>query len=72
MEYKSVDVARDDCPSRSCFWITERFVSRGYHGSTSRKTEPRCGRRDQTGCPEDPPHNTNWYRTRGVWKEKKK
>jgi hypothetical protein len=54
---KAVDVSRDDCGKRDCFYLFQdkgTFVQgRGY---TSYHKKPRwvCGRRHMRGCPNGP------------------
>ena len=73
--YLSVDVSDAGCPGLACFWIATRIQrsAPAFGGSGtatwSTKSEPRCGRRDQTGCPAERQQNPKWILTRGVWKK---
>ena len=75
-DIRTVDVADERCPQRSCFWATRHTIrsNAGFSGCSSRTTNYwTCGRREQGGCPQDKDQHfenpPRYQKRNGIWRE---
>ncbi|MGH8326884.1 MAG: hypothetical protein ACRET2_08995 [Steroidobacteraceae bacterium] len=70
-DIKKVAVKCPQCPTYGCFWpgrVYIRSPGAGASGCSSQTTDRwSCGRRDQSGCPDEVKVTNGYRKKNGAW-----